>query len=214
MESEFQAIFPRCAFLDVHKQSVEATARVLEGERLRRQLVERAPQHLVRQPVGHGDILSCHFDVFELPTAVHDRLMGPLVLVKQRQGANQGEVLQVVAPRPGLAVEEGQLAGVRVHDGDGLQQSLRITMQGENRFALPARQQAFQGLLLALLPVDSLRLLALFVHRQHETAIQYLLVQIDGGGREEEKLTSDSLPRCSSRLFREADRSPPTPMGL
>jgi transposase len=37
MESEFQTIFPRCAFLDVHKETVEATVRILEGERVRQQ---------------------------------------------------------------------------------------------------------------------------------------------------------------------------------
>jgi transposase len=35
METEFQTIFARCAFLDVHKQTVEATVRILEGERVR-----------------------------------------------------------------------------------------------------------------------------------------------------------------------------------
>jgi len=37
MESEFQTIYPRCAFLDVHKKTVEATTRILEGERIRQQ---------------------------------------------------------------------------------------------------------------------------------------------------------------------------------
>jgi transposase len=37
MESEFQTIFPRCAFLDVHKETVEATVRILEGERVHQQ---------------------------------------------------------------------------------------------------------------------------------------------------------------------------------
>jgi transposase len=37
METEFQTIFPRCAFLDVHKETVEATVRILEGERVRQQ---------------------------------------------------------------------------------------------------------------------------------------------------------------------------------
>lgn len=35
METEFQTIFARCAFLDVHKQTVEATVRILEGQRVR-----------------------------------------------------------------------------------------------------------------------------------------------------------------------------------
>ena len=38
MESEFQTIFPRCAFLDVHQESVEATVRIQEGERVRQQI--------------------------------------------------------------------------------------------------------------------------------------------------------------------------------
>ncbi len=38
METEFQTIYPRCAFLDVHKETVEATTRILEGERVRQQI--------------------------------------------------------------------------------------------------------------------------------------------------------------------------------
>ncbi len=37
METEFQTIYPRCAFLDVHKETVEATTRILEGEQVRSQ---------------------------------------------------------------------------------------------------------------------------------------------------------------------------------
>ncbi len=37
METEFQTVYPRCAFLDVHKKTVEATTRILEGERVRQQ---------------------------------------------------------------------------------------------------------------------------------------------------------------------------------
>jgi transposase len=59
MESEFQTIYPRCAFLDVHKQSVEATTRSLEGERVRQQWgtmtadIEAMADWLAAQGVTH-----------------------------------------------------------------------------------------------------------------------------------------------------------------
>ena len=44
-----------------------------------------------------------------LPVAL-DGLHRPLVLVQQRDRADQRQVLHVIAPRARLAVEEGQLA--------------------------------------------------------------------------------------------------------
>ena len=58
-------------------------------------------------------------------------------------------------------------------------------MQREDRVPLPARQQAFERLLFPLQPVDRLRLLAVLVHRQHQAAIEQLLVDVDGRGGEE-----------------------------
>lgn len=62
MESEFQTIFPRCAFLDVHKETVEASIRILEGERVRQQTqrwgtmtadIEAMAEWLTTQEVTH-----------------------------------------------------------------------------------------------------------------------------------------------------------------
>ncbi len=37
METTFQTIFPRCAFLDVHKETLEATVRLLQGQRVQQE---------------------------------------------------------------------------------------------------------------------------------------------------------------------------------
>ena len=57
--------------------------------RLRRKLVERAPQHFMREPVRRRDIVERHFDVFERLAAVRHGLAWPLVLVQQRDRADE-----------------------------------------------------------------------------------------------------------------------------
>jgi hypothetical protein len=58
-------------------------------------VVSRAsPQHLVGQPVGDGDVLERHLDVLHALAMVDDPLERALVLVQQRQRADEGEVLE------------------------------------------------------------------------------------------------------------------------
>jgi len=63
-----------------------------EPARLRWQLVERAAQHFMRDAIGRRDILLRDFDVRELLAAVHHRPSWPLVLVQERDGADQREI--------------------------------------------------------------------------------------------------------------------------
>ena len=117
---------------------------------------------------------------------MRDGLPWPLVLVQQRDGANQRQIFHVVAPRPGLAVEEGQFPRVRIGYEERLEQPLRVAMDCRIVFAVLPRQQPFERLRLALLFVDGLGLRAVFVHRQHQAAIQQLFVQVYRRGGEED----------------------------
>ena len=58
-----------------------------------------------------------------------DGLDRPLVLVQQRDRADQRQVLQVIAPGAGLRVEEGQLAGEGVGDQQRAQQPLGVAVE-------------------------------------------------------------------------------------
>ena len=106
--------------------------------------------------------------------------------MQQRDAADERQILHVVAPRPRLAVEEGQLPRVGIDHGDGLQEPLRVAMHGKDRVAVPPLQQPFERLRLALHPMDGLRLLAVFVDREHKAAVQHLLVEIDRRRRQED----------------------------
>ena len=70
--------------------------------RLRRQLIERTPQHLGGQPVRYGDVAERGFDVLEGFAAMLPRQPWPLMLMQERDGMDQRQVLRIIAPRPGL----------------------------------------------------------------------------------------------------------------
>ena len=73
-----------------------------EAARLRRHFVQAAAQDDTGQAVGGGNVLQCDFNV---PGAV-DGAAGTLVLVKQGDGANEGEVFLLVAAQTGILVGE------------------------------------------------------------------------------------------------------------
>ena len=60
----------------------------------------------MRQTVGRFDIVKVDFDVLDLFAVMHRRLYWPLVLVKKRDAADQGEILQVIPACAGLAIQE------------------------------------------------------------------------------------------------------------
>ena len=47
-------------------------------------------------------------------------LQGPLVLVQERDGVDERQELQVIAPRPRHAVREREIAYMLVHHGERL----------------------------------------------------------------------------------------------
>ena len=140
--------------------------------RLWRQLVQRTPEHLVRQPVRQRDIRQGGLDVLEGLAAMSRRADRPLVLVQQRNGVDQRQVLLLIAPQPHAGRGERQLLGVRVHDREGFQQRLRCTMRGDDGFAARPGQQPLQRPRRPLPRLDRRRLFPRFIDRQHQTAVQ------------------------------------------
>lgn len=120
-------------------------------------LVERAPQHVVREPVRDGDVAGRDLDELDRLPLVRHRAHGPLILVHQRDRADQRQILQVVAPGAGAVVEEGQFPGVGIHHTQRTQQSLGVLVDLEDRVALVAGEHPFERLAFALEPVDGLR---------------------------------------------------------
>lgn len=60
---------------------------------LRRQLMERAAEHFVRELIGQRDVLECRFNVAELAIAVPDGFDVPLMLMQQRDRVYERQVL-------------------------------------------------------------------------------------------------------------------------
>ena len=139
--------------------------------RLRREFVERTPQHFMCQPVGRGDIVERHFDVFECLAVVRGGFPLPLMLVQQRDGADERQIFHVIAQRARLAVQEREFSRVRICYEKRFQKPLRVLVHAEDFLALSSCQQPFDGLRFALLFVDRLRLRAAFVHGQHQATI-------------------------------------------
>ncbi len=125
----------------------------------------------MREPVGCRDVVERHFDVFKRLAVVRDGFSLPLMLVQQRDGADERQIFHVIAPRARLAVQERQLGSVGIGHEERLDKPLRVAVDAEDFVALPFCQQPFDGLRLALLFVDGLRLRAAFVHGQHQATI-------------------------------------------
>ena len=83
--------------------------------RLRRQLVQAAPEHFMRYRVGCLDVGQRRLDVLDAAAGDSGGLHLALVLVQQRDRVDQAQVLLVIAPRPRAVIEEGQPVGIRVH---------------------------------------------------------------------------------------------------
>ena len=125
----------------------------------------------MRQPVRRRDVVERGLDVFDGAAVLLDRADRSLVLVQQRDRADEGEILHVIAPRARPVVEERQPLGERVHDAERPQEPLRVAMQAEHGGARLRAQQTGERFALALQAMDRRRLLPAFVHRQHEAAV-------------------------------------------
>ena len=68
------------------------------------ELVQRTPQHLMRELVGHGDIVQRDFDVLHRRAAIGHRLSWPLVLVRRElQEGNRNCNCHNMGPRKNSA---------------------------------------------------------------------------------------------------------------
>ena len=65
----------------------------------------------MRELVRERDVGERHFDVLDRLAAVRRRLLLALVLMKQSDRADEGEVLHVIATRARADVEERELTG-------------------------------------------------------------------------------------------------------
>ena len=115
-----------------------------EAPRLRRQLIERAPQDLMRKRIGERDVLERHLDVADCPARMLHGAQHSLMLVQERDRIDEGEVLLVIAPHARAVIEEGETVRVRVHDRQRLDEALRILVQREDPVTLGSRMQARQ----------------------------------------------------------------------
>ena len=140
----------------------------------------------MRQAVGRRDVVKRDFDVLDGLAVMGRGLYRPLVLVKQCDRADQGQVFHVIAARAGLTVQEGQLPGIRIDDKPGFQEALGVAVHFQYLLALFPGKYAFDRLLFALQPVDRLGLAAVFIDRQHQAAVQELFVELDGSRRQED----------------------------
>ena len=158
---------------------------------LGRQLVEGCAEDLGRQAVGGLDVGKLHLDVAE--TALCSTRSGrvalhlPLVLVDQGDGVDQRQVLLVVPPRPRAGVEEGQVLGVGVDDGEGAQQPLGVAVPADHLLLLPPRDQALERPALPLDPVDRPGLLPALGDRKHQAPVQKLLVDVRRRGGQKDR---------------------------
>ena len=76
--------------------------------------------------LADGDVVERHLDVGD---GCRLRLDRPLVLVQQRDGADQRQVLHVVAAGAGAVVEERQLPGVGIDHPQRPQEPLGVAVQ-------------------------------------------------------------------------------------
>ncbi len=110
-----------------------AVQRQEEPARLWGQLVEGPAQDLVGQVVRHRDVVQRHLDErHDLAVMLH-RVHRPLILVQQRDGADKGQVLQVIPPRARTVVQEGQLSREGVGDEERPQEPLRVLVDLQER---------------------------------------------------------------------------------
>ncbi len=119
---------------------------------LRRKFIERLPHQFLHEPVRRGDVFTRGFDIGKAVLGLHRAL----VLIEQRDGADQRQILHVVAPHARKRVGKRQFIDKRIHHEQRLQQPLSILMQADELLAPLPLQQACEGLLLALQAMNGL----------------------------------------------------------
>src|SRR6185437_10784896 len=109
--------------------------------------------------VGKLDIVQRHLHVLDHPIHRLGGLHLTLVLVQERDGFDQREILLVIAPSARRSIEEGELLGIGVHDRERSQQPLRILMDLYPSIALLTLDESGECASLALQLMDGAGLL-------------------------------------------------------
>lgn len=144
-------------------------------------LVHRRCQRARAQPVRQLDVARQHLDVAH--PALRIRLHRPLVLVQKRNRVDQRQVLLVVATHPRCMARKLQTRRQLVHHRHGPQQPLRVLVHRHDVATLMLQAPAHKRARRALQVLNRTRLLGPFIHRQHQAAIQKLLVDVDARRR-------------------------------
>src|SRR5271156_43521 len=113
---------------------------------LRGHLVERPAQHFMDDLLRQLHILLGGLDVLEGLVSMPRRLYLALPLRKERDSADECQVLRMIAPRARHRVGEAQLRGKLVHHVQRSQQPLRVLMQPAQLVAVFAVQETGERL--------------------------------------------------------------------
>ncbi len=92
----------------------EAVDQPQEPPRLRRQIIQTAPQDHVRELVGQADVIGRGHDCFHRAPINHARFARPLKLMDEGHRFDQVEILPMIAPEARPVRGEGQPGRIRV----------------------------------------------------------------------------------------------------
>ena len=150
------------------------------------EFIEGAAQDFGSDAVGGGDVVEgdgkhLHFTLSDL---VDDGVA--LVLMKEGNGVDEGEVFFVVASGASSATGEGEVTSVGVGDFPRLQKTLHVLHELEDVFAVFGGEESFGGSGFALELVDALGLRLGFVDGEDEAAVEEFFVDVDRGGGEDD----------------------------
>ena len=146
------------------------------------EFVETAAEDFRGEAVGGGDVPKGGPDVGACDRVVLERA---LVLVEQGDGVDKCEVLLMVAAGAGAVGCKAELAGIGIDDSNRFQQPLGVLEEFHGLAALFSEPEALQRAGFALHGVDTLGLFAGLVHTEDEAAVGQFLVEVGGGGGDE-----------------------------
>ena len=141
----------------------------------------------MRNSIGQLNVRQRRLDVLHSLLASLRSFDGPLVLAHKRNRVNQREVLLMVPAQPRRLVGEGEELRIRVQHLQRPEQPLRVLMQRHQRLLLPVGQQPLQRPARPLALMNRTRLLTPLIHRQHQTPIHQLFINIACRRREEQR---------------------------
>src|SRR5712692_7250598 len=100
-----------------------------EPSRLRRQLIERASEHFVRERIRERNVGERRLEVLDRLAVAHGRLYLALPLVQERDRVDQGQILFVIATRARRLVGKRQGLRVGIQHFERPQEPLRVPVQ-------------------------------------------------------------------------------------